>query len=254
MVLNSTILLTTNPFIDAYVESDFLGKLIFLGLLALSICSWILIGQKVLVTTKAKRHAANFYQAFEAQKMNPLGLECDQVMKRQRPNPFFDLYFVLKKQTLEVLKKNRHFSQQANGASANGESVSYMSPSDIDFVQSHLMTTIANQTKHLEKNLFILSTIVSLAPFLGLLGTVWGILTTFSDMQSQTAGSAHNMVLGGISLALATTVLGLIDAIPALIGYNYLKNSVRDFQTDMETFSNELLASIEMYYRKVDVL
>jgi len=62
------------------------------------------------------------------------------------------------------------------------------------------------------------------------------------------------MVLGGISLALATTVLGLIDAIPALIGYNYLKNSVRDFQTDMESFSNELLASVEMYYRKVDVV
>ena len=55
------------------------------------------------------------------------------------------------------------------------------------------------------------------------------------------------------SLALATTVLGLVDAIPALIGYNYLKNSARDFQTEMEGFSNELLASVEMYYRKVDV-
>lgn len=253
MLFNQTVILASNPFIDAYIQSDFLGKLIFLGLLALSICSWILIAQKVLLTTRARRHAANFYQAFESQRMNPLGLECDQVMKRQRPNPFYDLYFVLKKHSLDVLKKNRHFSQQAAAASG-GETLSYMSTTDIDFVQSHLMTTIANQTKHLEKNLFMLSTIVSLAPFLGLLGTVWGILTTFSDMQTQAAGSAHSMVLGGISLALATTVLGLIDAIPALIGYNYLKNSVRDFQTDMEAFSNELLASIEMYYRKVDVL
>ena len=133
------------------------------------------------------------------------------------------------------------------------DSVSYMSAADIDFVQSHLMIAVANQTKFLEKNLFMLSTIVSLAPFLGLLGTVWGILTTFSAMQTEAAGSAHSMVLGGISLALATTVLGLIDAIPALIGYNYLKNSVRDFQTDMEGFSNELLATVEIYYRKVDV-
>lgn len=115
------------------------------------------------------------------------------------------------------------------------------------------MTTVTNETKFLEKNLFILATIVSLAPFLGLLGTVWGILTTFSELQSQAAGSTHQMVLGGLSLALATTVLGLIDAIPALIGYNYLKNNIRDFETDMESFANEILASVEMQYRQVDV-
>ena len=61
------------------------------------------------------------------------------------------------------------------------------------------------------------------------------------------------MVIGGLSLALATTVLGLIDAIPALMGYNYLKNTIRDFQTDMEGFSTEILASVEMQYRKVDI-
>src|SRR5262249_38330119 len=153
------------------------------------------------------------------------------------PNPFLSLYFVLKKHSLDVLKKNQQFSKEAQ---ASGHS--YMSPSDIDFVHAHLMAAIAGQIKFLEKNLFFLSTIVSLAPFLGLLGTVWGILITFTHLQT-TGGSSHNMVLAGISLALATTVLGLIDAIPALIGYNYLKNSVRDLQTDMEGFSNDLLAS-----------
>jgi biopolymer transport protein TolQ len=72
-------------------------------------------------------------------------------------------------------------------------------------------------------------------------------------MQSQAVGSSHQMVLSGLSLALATTVLGLIDAIPALIGYNYLKNGIRDFNTEMEEFANEILASVEMQYRKVDV-
>lgn len=60
------------------------------------------------------------------------------------------------------------------------------------------------------------------------------------------------MVLSGLSLALATTVLGLIDAIPALIGYNYLKNSIRDFAMEMEGFSNDLLTSVELEYRKMD--
>ena len=66
-------------------------------------------------------------------------------------------------------------------------------------------------------------------------------------------GGGHASVLSGLSLALATTVLGLLDAIPALIGYNYLKNSIRDFQTDMESYSNEMLASVELQYRRVDV-
>jgi biopolymer transport protein TolQ len=243
--------LATHAFIDAYTQSDLLGKLIFIGLLALSICSWVLIAQKGWLTFHAKKQSEQFYRSFETQRMNPLALDTDHLLRKQKVNPFFELYFVLKKYTLEVLNKNRRFGQQQGNTSE--QTISYMSPSDIDFVQSHLITTVAHQTKHLEKNLFILSTIVSLAPFLGLLGTVWGILSTFSELQMHASGSDHGTVLSGISLALATTVLGLIDSIPALIGYNYLKNSVRDFQTDMEGFSNELLASVEIYYRKVDV-
>lgn len=242
-------LLANGAFYDAFTQSDVLGKLIFIGLFALSVCSWVLIVQKWRMTSLARKRSEQFYKSFEQLRMNPLSLETEAAKQRQNPNPFCDLYFVLKKYTLEVLNKNRRFGQQ-NGVE---NPISYLSPTDIDFVQSHLMSNIAYQTKHLEKNLFILSTIVSLAPFLGLLGTVWGILLTFSELQSNSAGSGQGMVLTGISLALATTVLGLIDAIPALIGYNYLKNSVRDFQTDMEGFSNELIASVEIYYRKVDV-
>lgn len=243
--------IASNPFIDAYIESDFLGKMIFISLFALSICSWILIAHKGWLAYLARKYSTQFYKKFESQRMNPLSIETNDASPRETsPNPFSDLYSVLKKHTIEILKKNHHFTQQGI---TKESAVSYMSPADIDFVQSHLAIAIANQTKFLEKNLFILSTIVSLAPFLGLLGTVWGILTTFSDLQAPHAGGANQMFLGGISLALATTVLGLIDAIPALIGYNYLKNRVRDFQTDMEGFSNELLASVEMYYRKVDL-
>lgn len=243
------IFFANNAFLDAYSQSDFLGKLIFLGLLTLSVGSWILIVQKWWLTFQVRKYSGEFYKTFELQRMNPLGLETDPAKHRKKANPFFDLYFILKKYTLEVLNKNRRYGQQRG---QSGE-VSYLSPTDIDFLQSHLMANMASQTKYLEKNLFILSTIVSLAPFLGLLGTVWGILLTFSELQTNAAGSGQGMVLSGISLALATTVLGLMDAIPALIGYNYLKNTIRDFQIDMEGFSNELLASVEIYYRKVDV-
>lgn len=240
-------ILGSNPFFDAYVESDFLGKMIFIGLVAISICSWTILIQKVWMTMNARKSATRFQEAFQMQRVNPLSLE---VSSPKESNPFLEIYLVLKKQTLDILNKNRHFGQQSKQKEGG---ISYLSPTDIDFVESHLMIAIANQTKNLEKNLFLLSTTVTLAPFLGLLGTVWGILTTFSQLQTHVGGSTHQMVLGGLSLALATTVLGLLGAIPALIGYNYLKNSVKDFQTDMECFSNEVLACVEMQYRQVDV-
>ncbi len=253
----NTIVLAHNPFIDAYTQSDLLGKLIFLALYALSMCSWTVLIHKIWMTYQAKKYAFRFQEAFQLQKLNPLSLDFENMNQKKVINPFVDLYKVLKKQSLELLAKNRHFGlihpildkQPPNNTQ---QATAYLSLSDMDFITSHLTTTVAAQTKNLEKNLYILSTIVSLAPFLGLLGTVWGILITFSELQAQTAGNTHQAVLGGLSLALATTVLGLLDAIPALIGYNYLRNTIRDFTTEMEGFSNEILASVELQYRKVD--
>lgn len=251
----NTFILNVNPFFEAYSHSDILGKAIFLSLYALSICSWSILIYKIWMTHQAKKHAFRFHEAFQLQKFNPLSLDCEIINKRKTINPFLDLYQVLKKQCLEILTKNRHFSKiQQNESTGIGFGQpalpsSYLSLRDIDYIASHLATQVASQVKLLEKHLYILSTTVSLAPFLGLLGTVWGILTTFSELQAQ---SAHQMVLGGLSLALATTVLGLLDAIPSLIGYNYLKNTIRDFTTEMEGFSNEILASVELQYRKVE--
>lgn len=252
------IMLNGNPFFEAYSQTDALGKLIFLGLYALSICSWSILLYKIWITYQAKKHAFRFHEAFQLQKLNPLSLDCESINKKKTINPFLDLYQVLKKQCLEVLTKNKHFTKLQQNESTGvgfGQPVlpsSYLSLSDIDYVSSHLSTQVAQQVKFLERHLYILSTTVSLAPFLGLLGTVWGILMTFSELQTQSVGSTHQMVLGGLSLALATTVLGLLDAIPALVGYNYLKNNIRDFATEMEGFSNEILAAVELQYRKVD--
>jgi biopolymer transport protein TolQ len=237
--------LYSNPFIDAYVHSDLLGKIIFISLIFLSIISWIILLYKVILTRSIKKRSKYFYSTFQKYRHNPLGMEIERVSRAW--NPYLDLYQILKKYTLEVLNKNRKFSQKVR---QEEESASYLSRADLDFVESHLISSVATQTKNLDRYLYILSTIVSLAPFIGLLGTVWGILTTFSQMQNQ---SSH-LFLGGLSLALATTVLGLIDAIPALIGYNYLKNQVREFEVELDNFSNEILATVEFQYRKVDAL
>lgn len=203
--------------------------------------SWVVIIYKVWHTYLAKKNARLFHHIFQQQKQAPLNLSLEP---SSIPNPFLALYSILQKQTLEILNKNRLFGTKGT---------SYLSPSDIDLVQGYLMSGVSFQIKELEKHLFLLSTVVSLGPFLGLLGTVWGILTSFSELQAHGGATSNQMVIGGLSLALATTVLGLVDAIPALIGYNYLKNSIRDFETDMEGFSTEILASVELQYRQVDI-
>lgn len=283
-------LLGSNPFFDAYTHSDVLGKGIILSLIVLSVLSWTILLHKLWLTRRVRRFSLQFHEAFQLQKLNPLSLECDH-QRGTFINPFMALYLVLKKHTLELLHKNRRFAQSSISpiAAPNVEKENYalrerdihsremllnpshlaqplnppahkessipafLSPTDIDFVESHLAMTISNQTKELENNLFILSTTVSLAPFLGLLGTVWGILTTFSELQSAGTTQSSQAVIGGLSLALATTVLGLLDAIPALVGYNYLKASIRNFETEMEEFSHDILSSVELQYRKVDV-
>ena len=158
-------------------------------------------------------------------------------------NPFLELYHVLRQHTLELLNKNK---------SVTGEHA-FLSATDISLVDAHLASTVSLQVKELRKQLFILNTTMSLAPFLGLLGTVWGILITFAELQSRAVGSASEMMLGGLSLALTTTVFGLIVAIPALVAHSYLRSHIRDFEAEMEDFANTMLAAVEVQYRKVDI-
>lgn len=229
-----------NPFIEAYVQSDFLGKLIFISLLLLSVITWIVIIYKFKVVEGAKSGSYSFAKKLEKERFHLLQFS----PKDEEGNPFFSLFKTLKSKTLLVLRKNQHFTQEQKAV--------FLSSSDIDIVESHLTNTITEEIKQLEKHLYILSTIFSLGPLLGLLGTVWGIITTFSHLQAA-GGGVNQQALGGISLALATTVLGLIDAIPAQVGYNYLKNRIREFAADMQCFSSDILASLEMQYRKADV-
>ena len=239
-----------NAFVIAYTQSDFFGKLIILALIALSMICWIVLLHKTWTIRQVNRLSAAFQKAVAESKNPVLALDLAQLPQARTasiPHPFADIYSSVKQKTLEVLNKNHYFISQTNA-----KSPVYLSPSDLELLESHVTATISTQNKTLEKNLFVLSTIVTLAPFMGLLGTVWGILMTFSGLQDGGAVSTNTSILGGLSTALATTVLGLIIAIPALIAYNYLKNSVRNYASDMDDFLTLLLSNIELQYRKVE--
>lgn len=225
-------------FFQAYAQADFFGKLIFFALFLLSCGSWIFLIQKFLTIKKIRVCASRFKKLARLHKEEILKLTT------QSENPFSVVYNELKEQALVVLDKNHYFAHQSK---------TYLSKADIEFLDSHAHTTIAKLKGKIEKNFFILSTTVALAPFLGLLGTVWGILISFGELQAGHSVSSNTVILGGLSTALTTTVLGLLIAIPALVGNNYLKSLSKSFTIEMIDFGHFLLSTIELQYRKVDI-
>ena len=93
-----------------------------------------------------------------------------------------------------------------------------------------------------------LATAVTTAPFLGLLGTVWGVMAAFGGMAAQKSAQL-SAVAPGISSALLTTVVGLLVALPSAIGYNLLSNQIRQLCVKTDNFAQELVSDIETHYQ-----
>ena len=105
-----------NVFYTAYSQSDFFGKLIFLGLFFLSAVCWIVLGQKIWQVKKVREVSAAFHQAFEKNKDRLLNLEIDELPKskhKEVPHPFAKIFDALKNKTVEILNKNLFFANQS---------------------------------------------------------------------------------------------------------------------------------------------
>lgn len=246
----------SSVFFSAYVTSDMLGKIIFLALFALSFLTWLILIQKVLQYNEVKKQSHKFQEVVTNYEENVLNIPNETLgtfTLQKKSNSFIRIYLSLKSKTTQILEKNYFFKHPQLQTSRQDRSV-FLSRADVDLIEDQLNIVITKEAKFLEKNLFILSTAVSLAPFLGILGTVWGVLVSLGDLQNGGGAHSNSVVLAGLSTALATTVLGLFIAIPALISYNYLRNSLKIFYAEMHDFSHLLLANVELQYRKVDLL
>lgn len=128
-------------------------------------------------------------------------------------------------------------------ASSNGNAPG-LSGRGVDRLRQTLDARLAVETGELEIGLSFLATTASVTPFIGLLGTVWGIIQSFHAVGQ--GGSASLVVVGpGISEALVATAAGLAAAIPAVIAYNFFLNRLRRMETDMQGFIEELLQMFE---------
>ncbi len=231
------------PFFSAYTQSDLFGKMVFLGLFFLSFISWVVLIHKWFLMRRLKKLGHQFENLLSQHGAHFLSFNVENSLCTS--HPYCEIFRILKQKTIELLNKNREYAIKKEEVT--------LSQFDIEWIETHLETTLSSQIKEMEKNLFILSTVVTLAPFLGLLGTVWGISITFANLHGSAAAMGNSAVLSGLAMALGTTVVGLVVAIPALVAYNYLRNSIRDFAKELEIFSHRLLSTVEIQYRKVDL-
>ncbi len=136
------------------------------------------------------------------------------------------------------------------GRRENGASVA-LTKKEMGLVRSSCMNTLEEEITRLEKGLWLLATIVTTAPMLGLLGTVWGVMDAF-DMMGGKGTVLLSEIAPAISSALGTTVVGLLVGIPAVCVYNYYATKMKDITTDMESFCEELLGRIKLDYQGGD--
>jgi len=124
-----------------------------------------------------------------------------------------------------------------------------ISPTSMNSVRSAMENAVGESGLRLERHLILLATAVSGSPFLGLLGTVWGVMVMFAGL-ARTGSATMAAIAPGVSAALLTTVTGLVVAIPAMFGYNYLVTSMRAMTIEMDNFAAELAAAFD--HRFVD--
>lgn len=199
-------------------SADWVIKAVMLGLMGASVWSWAIVVDKFLSYGRAKRAMDKFERVFWSGE----SLETLYQTLSERPSNGLAAIFV-------AAMKEWKRSHEQNAASHIGVQVR------IDKV---LDVAIARETEQFEKNLGFLATVGSASPFVGLFGTVWGIMNSF---QSIAASESTNLavVAPGIAEALFATALGLLAAIPAVIAYNKFSADANKLVGRLESFADE---------------
>ena len=193
-------------------------------LLFLSALSWGIVFYKLYIVSRSVKENRQFVMAFK------------------RTDRFSRLYqeaVAYRKSTLAFIFRAGYEKVQAlkdKWMVAGGKS----SEMDLDVIHRTLLQASQEEQARLEAYLPVLATTANIAPFVGLLGTVWGIIHAFRDISHQASASIAS-VAPGIADALVTTAAGLFTAIPAVIFYNYFLQKIRQIQGVADTFTLEIL-------------
>lgn len=219
--------------ISLLLDADVVVQLVLLILLAMSVACWVIIFNKYTVTQKAMRQSTAFLDFFWRSK------RLDQVYEqaeRYAPSPLAEVF---RAGYIELAKLTTQHETNPNAAMDEG---------DLDNLTRSLRRAASVERTGLERMTTFLATTGSTAPFIGLFGTVWGILRAFQKIGA--TGQATIQTVGpDIAHALIATAVGLFAAIPAVMAYNYFNSRIRVLTTEMENFSSDLLNIVKRHFR-----
>lgn len=225
----------------AYEKSTLPGKIVLLALFVASVLSWTVMVSKFRLLKRARVRRSDFIDAFRNDRQ-PLSLY--QSGARFAGAPVFTVY---QAGCRELCFQMLGSSEVDETFSARLETAPRISPAQMRMVQTAMERAVGETALRLESQMVLLSTAVSGAPFLGLLGTVWGVMETFGDV-AQAGKASLTAMAPGVSAALITTVTGLLVAIPAMFGYNWLVTTLRGMVVELDNFSAELSSAFEHKY------
>jgi len=208
---------SSSTLLDLVLRASPVAKVVLAVLILFSIASWAIIFLKALETRKAKRQSVEFMRAFE------------------KSSRWAELYASVASYVASPL--------MAIFQAANGE-LQKQSRLNLDAVHRAMQSATIDETTRLEKSLSLLASVASASPFIGLFGTVVGIIIAFSGLTQATTASIQ-AVAPGIADALIATAAGIAAAIPAVLGYNRYLNRVKALAAEMDSFSLRLLNFIE---------
>ncbi|HEV8438889.1 MAG TPA: MotA/TolQ/ExbB proton channel family protein [Methylomirabilota bacterium] len=205
---------------------------VVLGILALfSIVCWALVVEKWWEFRRIRRDSQRFLRIFrDARRFSVVY----GAAKKHRESPFAQIYLAAGQEIASALGGVEVVDRVLE------ESEDGLAPERLDAINRSMRRAASGEIARMERYLPFLATTASSAPFIGLFGTVWGIMTSFQSIGAQ--GSANLAVVApGISEALIATAAGLGAAIPAVMAYNFFVNRVKHWAVEMEGFSLELL-------------
>jgi biopolymer transport protein TolQ len=207
-------------------QTGWVARVVLGMLLAFSLFSWALIFQKLRMFSRMNRHTALFLRIFRANKILP-----DPKQMGAGGSPLEPLYSA----------GYREVDSQLRSGSPHGRVTS------LNAVTVTMQLAAADEVRKAEKYMPWLATTGSVTPFIGLFGTVWGVMDAFTGLGAAGAASLR-AVAPGIAEALITTAAGLFTAVPAVIAYNHFLHDIKDMGGRMDSFTLEVSALIEKLY------
>ena len=204
--------------INLFIRADVIVKSVIIILIASSIYSWALIIEKYRLFKKINQSSEEFENKFWKSRSA-------EAFYNSLPNDIDDPMANVFKDTMQVIIKSKSKSNLSNR------------------LESMLEVNIEKQMNKLDKNYTFLATVGSTAPFIGLFGTVWGIMNSFQSI-AISRNTSLAIVAPGIAEALFATALGLLAAIPAVVAYNKFSSDSKKYSQKLENFSKRFTSIV----------